>query len=85
MTVAAQRDKQGLVFAAATLARSSPREWESFLAELSKYADNVKDQCVQAPLEALHGMQGQARQCAALVALFEDAVKTADRIVTKRA
>ena len=73
-----------LILSAASLARSSPREWELFLAEFRKYTNVKRDQCVSSPVDTLLVAQGRAQQCVALLRLFEECVKTADQITEKR-
>jgi hypothetical protein len=73
-----------LVKKIAALARAAPPEWRDFLAEFGKYADGVKEQCIQAPLGNLQKAQGHAQQAAGIKVLFEGAVSTADRINARK-
>ena len=70
--------------AVAALARAAPREWSGFLEELRNHAAIRANECVQAR-ELVHVAQGRAQEVTSLVALFQDAVKSADRITAKRA
>ena len=72
------------ILSAASLARSSPREWETFLAEFKNFTSVRRDQCVSSPVDTLLVAQGRAQQCVALLRLFEECVKTADQITEKR-
>ena len=69
---------------AAGLSQRAPNEWKNFLEVFGRYAADQKDKCVAASPEAVHVAQGGARQCSALLALFEDAVKSAGRIADRR-
>lgn len=69
-----------LTMAAAALARAAHPEWENFLLAFRLYAEGRRDELVKSPAELIHRTQGTAQACSALQALFEDAVKSADRI-----
>ena len=69
----------------ARLAMSAPREWDEFKAAFRKYSEAQRDLLVQSPIEGLQRIQGMALQCSQLMALFEDAVKAADRIAERAA
>lgn len=73
-----------LILKSAALARRSPEEWSDFLAEFRKYTDTRRDQCVSSPVDSIFVAQGRAQQCAALLRLFEECLKTADQITEKR-
>jgi hypothetical protein len=77
--------EEGIILRAAALSRSSPQDWKAFIEELRKYADHMKDDCVQATPDLLHKMQGRAQLASQLVSLFADAGVTADRISQKAA
>jgi hypothetical protein len=62
----------------------APREWSDFLAAFKAYTDNRRDQCVSSPSDAILAAQGRAQQCASLVRLFDECLKTADQIQEKR-
>jgi hypothetical protein len=67
----------------AELARTSPR-WSAFLAEFEKYAGRVKDQCVMSAPNDVLVHQGRARESAALLCMFQDCVKEADKILAAK-
>ena len=75
------RTDQELVLSAASVASRAPVEWATFIKALKIYADEKASECVQSLPERLQLMQGRAQQCASLVTLLGDAVKSADRIV----
>jgi hypothetical protein len=62
----------------------APREWSDFLAAFKAYTDNRRDQCISSPPDAILAAQGRAQQCASLVRLFDECLKTADQIQEKR-
>lgn len=65
---------------AAALERAAPAEWKLFVAAFKKYAEARRDDMMRAPRDQLERSQGMAVQCASLIPLLEDAVKSADRI-----
>jgi len=69
----------------ASLRRSAPREFDDMLVELKRHAEDQFRLCVQAPPDHLSRLQGRAQHALEMTTLFEDACKTADRIVTKQA
>lgn len=73
-----------LTLKSAALARTDSRVWDEFIKAFKEYADAQKDVCVQSSEENLRMAQGRARQCVELISLFEGAVKTADRMSTRR-
>lgn len=75
------RPDQELILKAASVATRAPMEWAGFVQALKEFADVKARECVSSPPEQLQITQGRAQQCASLVALFGDAVKSADRIV----
>jgi hypothetical protein len=70
----------GLSLRADELARLDPTRWNAFLAELRQYSAFQTTACVNAPPDGVQVAQGAARQCATLLELLENAVKTADQI-----
>lgn len=74
------RPNQELALKVAALRRAAPREWEEMLAEMRRYANARMADCVSSPLGMLQVAQGRAQNARDMVRLFEDAVKTADRI-----
>ena len=73
-----------LILAAARLARSSPEGWQQFLGAFRAYADQHRDNCIQASLTMLPVAQGRAQIAAQLHGLFADALVGADKIEGKR-
>jgi hypothetical protein len=69
----------------AVVARNSGRAWSDFLAEYKLYADRVKDRCVEAPPHQLQVVQGHARECAAMVKMFEGCCEAADKLAEQKA
>lgn len=69
---------------AAELARRDPHSWGQFLEALSRYSDEREKSCVMAPPDSVFIAQGAARQCAKLLELLENSVKTADLIKNGR-
>lgn len=76
----APRPDQELIIKAAALARSAPQAWSEFILAMNKFATAGAMLCVASPPDQLQRMQGRAQQCAEITTLFEDAVKSADRI-----
>ena len=52
--------------------------------EFKNFTNVRRDQCVSSPVDTFLVAQGRAQQCAALLRLFEECVKTADQITEKR-
>ncbi len=73
-------DDKKLVIAAAALARGNSASWQQFVIALKEYARGKAHSCVMSSADEVQLSQGKAQQCAQLTSLFEDAVKTADRI-----
>jgi len=78
------RPDQTLALKLAAVRRAAPQEWEEMLGELRRYADARMAQCVAAPLDMLQVAQGRAQNAREMVNLFENAVKSADRITERR-
>lgn len=70
---------------AAALALANPRLWDEFIAAFKLYADDRRNELIQANLDQLQKAQGRAQQCSSLVSLLEDAVKAANSINTRDA
>lgn len=79
------RPDQELIVKAAGLARAAPQAWSEFILAMNKFATAGAMLCVASPPEQLQRMQGRAQQCAEITTLFEDAVKSADRVTTATA
>lgn len=75
--------RDGLIKAAASLAKSDTTRWKEFLAALEAYSQAVKDGCIQSPLDRLPNAQGQAQACVALLGILRNCVSTADKIQDK--
>ena len=69
-----------LIMKTAMLRRTAPHEFDEWVAVLQQYSSDVARQCVQAPPDHLHRIQGRAQQCEDLTTLFVNACKTADRV-----
>lgn len=80
MTIAVTKADVPLVQKAAVLARSSPKAWSEFLAEIGKLTDRAKDQCVSSPVDTLPVMQGGARALRDLYATLEQCIANADKL-----
>lgn len=65
---------------AAELGRMSGANWSAFIQAFKQYADTQQSLCVNAPAGEVQVMQGRARQCLELLSLFENAVKSVDRL-----
>lgn len=72
-----------LIVKSAAISRRAPNEWSDFLAAFKSYTDARRDQCVSSPVDTLQVAQGRAQQCASLLRLLEECVKTADQISEK--
>ena len=72
-----------LILRAAALARTSPRSWTEFLGALSNFTDQIKNDCIQSPLEQLPVAQGRAQLAAHLTALLANCIPSADKIESK--
>lgn len=55
------------------------------MAELRKYADRVRDQCVLSPAVDILMHQGRAREASAFFEMLSTSVVSADQIMAKRA
>jgi len=75
-------DKE-LIFAAADLSRTAPREWAAFIAALGVYTDNKRDLCIQSPPDNIRTAQGRAQECVAIFRLLKDCSREADEILKK--
>lgn len=67
-----------LAIKAARLARRAPIEWREFVEEFRKYAERMKDACIQSPVAELQVRQGIARGVAADLELLDTCVKFAE-------
>ncbi|HLL28974.1 MAG TPA: hypothetical protein VKT73_15160 [Xanthobacteraceae bacterium] len=77
-------ERKNLILASAELARAAPESWNKFLVAFVEHVDDLKNQCVDAPPDAVHVAQGMAKEGNELARLFGDAVKSADRIGDRR-
>jgi hypothetical protein len=78
-----QKQDQDLILAAARLARSSPREWESFLGEFEKTVGHDKDKLLQSPADRLQQAQGYAQSTLRMYTVLKNAVSAADKMQGK--
>ena len=75
-------DKE-LILRAAELARSAPRAYQEFLGALSNFTDQVKNDCIQSPLETLPVTQGRAQLAARLQGLVANCLASAGKFEGK--
>lgn len=68
----------------ANLARAAPHAWGEFLKAFAAYENEQRDNLVKT-VEEVTRYQGMALQCAALRAIFENAVQAHDRMEARRA
>jgi hypothetical protein len=73
-----------LILRAAELARTAPRSWNEFLGAFSIFTDQIKNDCIQSPLEHLPVAQGRAQLAAHLLALMSNCLSSADKIEGKK-
>lgn len=75
-------DKE-LILRAAELARTAPRAYQEFLGALSNFTDQIKNDCIQSPLDLLPVAQGRAQNAARLLNLLANCLSSADKIEGK--
>ena len=73
-----------LAFAAARLSRSSPENWQQFVAEFEAHAAAQAGVCIQSPTEQLQRNQGHAQQAAHLLKVFQNCRQMADKYEDKQ-
>lgn len=79
--MAALPSKDLLILAAAKLSQSVPStDWDDFLRVLEHHASEVRDDCVQAPIDMLQVAQGRAQQASRFLQIFKDCRTQAARI-----
>jgi hypothetical protein len=72
--------EEGIVMAAARLARTAPEAWTMFLDAANIYSHHQAHLCVSSPLEFLPVAQGRAQNAARLLSLLADCQPSADKI-----
>ncbi len=72
--------EQSLILAAASLHRIDPGRYSDFLEAVRGYAQQVTDQMVTCPPEALQRAQGAAVQMRALTKTLTEAPSKADKV-----
>lgn len=73
-----------LILRAAELARSAPRNWNEFLGAFQHFTDQIKNDCIQSPLEHLPVTQGRAQLAAHLLTMLTNCLASADKIEGKK-
>lgn len=71
---------EGLIRAAATLARMAPLEWQSFLQAFSVHAAQRDEELVGSALAMLPVAQGRAQEAREMLGLYTECTKTADKL-----
>lgn len=69
-----------LTLAAVALRRASPELWAKFVAAFESHANQRVNNLIRSPSDALSLNQGSARESTALLKLFKDCAKDADKL-----
>lgn len=74
------QSKDELIRRAAVLSRLTPVDWAKFLEAFATYTDEIRDQCIKAPVGVVQVNQGRAQNCSELFETFRDVKKLADTL-----
>jgi hypothetical protein len=72
-----------LIVAAAELSSSAPRQWVTFLEQLSAYAERKRDEMMRSPPDGIHAAQGRAQNASKFFELMRDCRAIAQKIQTQ--